>query len=116
MEEDIKNGDKENYDYSSFDSLHQQGVHRLDLEASRKNGRIIEQEESISLEDLGVKDQKKGNQLSLKDSKRIIPLYRNKPRKIILSLYREGWDRDCINQTMGASFLSSISFGIARER
>lgn len=105
MEEDIKNGDKENYDYSSFDSLHQQGVHRFDLEASRKNGRIISEEESISLADLGGKN-----------SKRIVPLYRNKPRKIILSLYREGWDRDCINQTMGASFLSSISFEIARER
>lgn len=105
MDEDIENRDKERYDYSSFDSVHKQGVHRLDLEASRKNGRVISEEESISLADLGGKK-----------SKRIIPLYRNKPRKIILSLYREGWDRDCINQTMGASFLSSISFGIARER
>ena len=64
-----------------------------------------EEENSISLSSLGGKD-----------SLWILPLYRNQPRKIILSLYREGWDRDCINQTRGASFLSSISFEIARER
>lgn len=105
MDKDIESDGKKNYDYSSFDSLHKQGVHLLDLEASRSNGRIIEKENSISLSSLGGKD-----------SLWILPLYRNQPRKIILSLYREGWDRDCINQTRGASFLSSISFEIARER
>jgi hypothetical protein len=44
-----------------------------------------------------------------------IPVYRNQPRKIVLDIYMEGWDKDCVNLTMGSEFKTNISFKIARE-
>ena len=67
--------------------------------ASEANGLEIATEDSISFESLK------------KDSSGVlIPLESNIPTKIILSIYLEGWDHDCINATMGASFISKLSF------
>ena len=45
----------------------------------------------------------------------LIPCYREKPTEIVVSVYLEGWDKACINQTMGACFDTSISFKFLRR-
>lgn len=44
-----------------------------------------------------------------------IPCYYNEPTEIVVSVYLEGWDRACINQTMGACFDTNISFKLLRR-
>ena len=67
--------------------------------ASYANGMRFAEEESFSLEDL------RKNESLIK-----IPCYKNVITEIVVSVYLEGWDRDCINATMGASFETKISF------
>ena len=44
-----------------------------------------------------------------------IPLKAQEPKKIVVSLYLEGWDRDNIDYSAYGSFNASISFKIRRE-
>ena len=91
-------------EYSAFNARIKGSAHHFNYEASVANGFSIKQEESLTLDDLkGV------------NSKIKIPCKRGEPRKIVLSIYLEGWDRDNINNTMGAHFISDIAFKIARE-
>ena len=60
-------------------------------------------EESLSLEHIASAD----NTL-------LIPCTSGIPREIVMSVYLEGWDLDCINATMGASFIDTISFKLAK--
>ena len=75
---------------------------------SFNNGVSFETENAISFEDL------RNNNKLLK-----IPCFSNEPTEIVISVYLEGWDKDCINATMGASFNARLSFklleGIVRE-
>lgn len=64
----------------------------------------IATEDSYSLEDL------KGD-----DTELLIPCYRTKPTEVVVSIYLEGWDKACINQTMGACFDTNISFKLLRR-
>lgn len=64
----------------------------------------VAKEHSIALQELGGVD-----------SEFRIAVKAHTPTRIVLSLYIEGWDMDCINDTMGASFTANISFKIARE-
>ena len=89
---------------SSFNSGTKAGVHAYNEETSLANGLSYVKEDSCSLEEFR------------KDSNKWIPIKRYTPKKIVVSIYLEGWDRDCVNETMGASFLSTLSFMIARER
>lgn len=83
----------------SFTAISHGNVHTYSAEQSLEAGLIIAEEPSISLEELNV------------DNPPLrIPCYRDEPREIILSIYLEGWDEDCINNTMGASFLTKMSF------
>lgn len=43
-----------------------------------------------------------------------IPLRVGQVTEVILSIYVEGWDLDCYNATMGASFISTLSFKLLR--
>ena len=61
-------------------------------------------EKSYSLDDL-----------SGEDTELLIPCYRGKPTEVTVSIYLEGWDRACINQTMGACFDTNISFKLLRR-
>ena len=91
---------------SAFNAHHQKGVHRFDYEASKANGMQFAKENSITYDDIE------------KDPYTIsIPVYgySKGPRKIIVSIYIEGWDLRSINSTMGASFLAELSFKILRE-
>ena len=44
----------------------------------------------------------------------LIPCTAGVPREIVVSIYLEGWDLDCVNATMGASFIDDISFKLAK--
>ena len=49
------------------------------------------------------------------DTDILIPCYHNEPTEIVVSIYLEGWDKACINQTMGACFDTNISFKLLRR-
>ena len=44
----------------------------------------------------------------------LIPCTAGVPKEIIVSIYLEGWDLDCVNATMGASFVDNICFKLAK--
>lgn len=90
---------------NAFNAMHKKGLMAYDEAASKANGLVINVEESID-----VKEFKN-------DSKPFrIPLYRNQPTEIVLSIYIEGWDLDSINHTKGATFISNLEFKIEREQ
>lgn len=88
---------------NSFVGTHMKSAYTYDKEASQNNHLEFKEEGAMSL-----------TELEDFDSGLIIPCYANKPREIILSIYLEGWDLDCINGTMGASFNTKLSFKILR--
>lgn len=92
-------------EFSAFNAKTKKNVHKFNLEESLKNGMVIKEEPSVTLEQINDYDTTPFK----------IPLYANTPRKIVLSIYLEGWDLDCINSTMGAHFISDISFKVLRE-
>ena len=44
----------------------------------------------------------------------LIPCTAGVPREVVVSIYLEGWDLDCVNATMGASFVDNICFKLAK--
>ncbi len=92
---------------SAFNATHKAGTHPFNYQASYENGMRFAEEQSYSKQELS-------------DHPELIsiPVSRNpdKPRKIIVSIYIEGWDTRSINSTMGASFLANLSFKILREK
>lgn len=86
---------------NSFNASTEAGVEAFKLEESLENGLIIGKEESASLNDV---------ERALK-----IPLKAEKPKRIVLSIYMEGWDKDCVNHHMGGSFNTEIQFKVLRE-
>lgn len=98
-------GTIEEYEASSFYAYTKPYTYHFLFSKSLKENRLkAATEKSVSLASLG------GQQDAL-----MIPVYRNKPKKIVLSMYLEGWDEDCVNNTMGAFFSTALSFKIARE-
>ena len=84
---------------NSFVANSKPSVYTYNEEKSKENGFEIAKEESLSLE-----------KLKTDDTSLLIPLVSGEPTKIVLSIYLEGWDLDCINATMGASFNTKLSF------
>ena len=64
----------------------------------------IAKEDSYALDEIGGLD-----------TDVLIPCYHGVPTEIVVSVYLEGWDRACINQTMGACFDTNISFKLLRR-
>ena len=91
---------------SAFNATHKEGTRPFNYEKSVANGMSFAKEESLSKKDLTEHPEK----IRIPVSKDI-----EKPRKIIVSIYIEGWDQRSINSTMGASFLANLSFKINRE-
>ena len=94
----------EHYDGNSFMGLSKGSAYTYNEEESLKDNKVsYAREESLSLADLN------------KDSNPfLIPCYAGQPREMVVSIYLEGWDPDCINATMGASFINNISFKLAK--
>ena len=88
---------------NSFEGVSKNNVYTFDETASINNGLEFAKEESFSLEDINSET-----------NKLLIPCYGNKPTEIVVSIYLEGWDLDCINSTMGASFSTKLSFKLLR--
>ncbi len=98
---------------TSFNAVTKKDTHHYDVDGFISNHDVIK-EESYSLEDIRPKEVTRISPI-------MIPVYKNtnssdyNPTEIIVSVYMEGWDRDCINSTMGASFNFTLPFMIARE-
>ena len=87
---------------NSFDAQNRVDTYRFNQENSTELN--IAKEESYALEEAdGL------------DTEILIPCYYNKPTEIVVSIYLEGWDKACINQTMGACFDTNISFQLLRR-
>ena len=71
---------------------------------------MIAEEGAISLTKLRNDDRLSVQDLKNDDTSILIPLESGVPTKIVFSIYLEGWDLDCINATMGASFNTKLSF------
>ena len=84
---------------NSFVANSKPSVYTYNEEKSKENSFEIAKEDSLSLE-----------KLKTDDTSLLIPLVSGEPTKIVLSIYLEGWDLDCINATMGASFNTKLSF------
>ena len=95
---------------TAFNARHQKDVKRFNLEKSLENGMEIAKENVLTLSDF-IGDPKD----NYYEPGFYFPVYRYQPRKIVLSIYIEGWDLDSVNHTMGASFISNLSFKIHRE-
>ena len=84
---------------NSFSGESKKSAYTFDEESSLANGLAFKEEGALSLDELdGI----------------VIPCYQNQPREIVISIYLEGWDLDCINATMGASFNTKLSFKLLR--
>lgn len=96
----------DSYQASSFTAYTRPYTYHALVDKSLKQNKIIAAEEhSVAL-----------NKLGSEEDALMIPVKRNTPKRIVLSMYLEGWDLDCINNTMGATFNTALSFKIARER
>ena len=100
---DEKIAQDDHYFGNSFEALSKKAAYTYNEEASLANGLEIAKEESFSLADIDTEA-----------TKLLIPCYGGKPTEIVLSIYLEGWDLDCINSTMGASFTTKLSFKLLR--
>ena len=83
-----------------FIAAHQKNVQPLDLASSISNGLSIKEEKSLSLDEV--------DQFSFE-------LQENVSKKIILSVYIEGWDKDSVNYTMYSSFTTDICFKLSTK-
>ncbi len=84
---------------SSFNAYTKENVHAFDKEASEANGLEIVKEDSLSLDEVEDKFQ--------------VSLKAGKLKEIVLSIYMEGWDLDCVNSHMGGSFGMDLQFKVA---
>lgn len=94
-----------NEDPNAFNAKHKAGVKLFNYDDSVANGFEFKTEQSIDLKDF---------ENEVKPFR--IPVYRNQPQEIVLSIYIEGWDLESINHTKGATFISDITFKIEREQ
>ena len=86
---------------TSFNAKTKAGVHPFNLEKSKANGFEIKEEESLLIDEI--------------EEQIVIPVYDLTPKRLVVSIYMEGWDTDCTNAHMGASFDVSLGFKIIRE-
>ena len=96
--------ENENEEPNAFNARHKNGVKRFNLEKSLANGVEIKKENALDLKDFEGKNKPF-----------TFNVYRDEPKEIVLSIYIEGWDLDSVNYTMGATFISNLTFMIERE-
>lgn len=88
---------------NAFEGKNDKSAYTYNEQNSLQAGVKYKEEPSISLDDINSND----NPL-------LIPCYNGVPTEIVLSIYLEGWDLDCYNSTMGASFNAQLSFKVLR--
>ena len=90
---------------NSFNGISKETVYTYDEQASVANGLEFAKEESVTFQDIvdsGV------------NTNILIPCYANVATEIVVSIYLEGWDKQCVNATMGASFEGNLSFKLLK--
>lgn len=92
---------------SAFNAAHKAHTKLFDKEASIANGVIFNTEQSYGLYDFAPSNELKPF---------VIPLEAYKPKKIVLTIFIEGWDLESVNYTMGATFDAKVSFKVDRPR
>lgn len=92
---------------NAFNAKHKDSVKLYDKEASINNGLVINKEKSFGLYDFNPSNELKPF---------VIPLEAYKPKKIVLSIFIEGWDLESVNYTMGATFDAKMAFKVDRPR
>ena len=91
-----------------FNAAHHGQTRPFDAQASEEAGFKFKEEPSITNSDLSDDPDVEANAFA-------VHLARNVPLAFTLSIYLEGWDYDCVNAVMGASFLAGLQFKILRE-
>ena len=90
---------------NSFKGISKETVYTYDEQASIANGIEFAKEESVTFEDI----KESGLNTNV-----LIPCYANVATEIVVSIYLEGWDKQCVNATMGASFEGNLSFKLLK--
>ena len=90
---------------NSFNGISKETVYTYNEQASLANGLEFAKEESVTFQDIVD---------SGMNTNVLIPCYANVATEIVVSIYLEGWDRQCVNATMGASFEGNISFKLLK--
>ena len=108
---EVKNRDKAKYDpaldhdipvvgeTTSFNSSTKEKVHAFNKKLSKENGMEIVKEDSLSLSEV--------------EDKFFVSLNAGEFKEIVLTIYMEGWDKDCVNSHMGGSFGMDLQFKVA---
>ena len=109
-EQDIIRVTKES-DFSSFNANTKKGVHPLDMDASIANGLRLKEEPSITNEDILRLDDAM-DVSEVPENALLIPVWARQENKMTVSIYLEGWDKDCVNATMGAGFYIYLKFKV----
>ena len=91
-----------------FNAAHIAHCRPFDAEASYEAGLRFKEEPSLAPSDLNDDPHPETNPFA-------IYLERDVAKPFTLSIYLEGWDHDCVNAVMGASFLAGVQFKILRE-
>ena len=90
---------------NSFNGVSKETVYTFNKIASEENGLEFAKEESVSFKEI----KESGTNTNV-----LIPCYANVPTEIVVSIYLEGWDQQCVNATMGASFEGKLSFKLLK--
>lgn len=119
---EVSNRDKIVYQYNETENLvskptslnsgHAAKTYIFDKDASISNGVELGVEKSVSFDEHKQLENKLmgGNTEGIDGNLVLIPLEANKPSRIVISIYLEGWDKDCTNDTMAAAFDCKLTF------
>lgn len=91
-------------EYNAFDADHKSDAYVLDMEQAKP---MLATEKRLTKAELG-------SQLQMPEFHFDMQAYT--PKRVVVSFYLEGWDLDCVNYIMGASFDLTLSFRIIREK
>ena len=97
-----------NGELTCFNSGHDGDTYLYDEEASFAAGLTYAEEQSVKL------DESYGD-IDIENNPFVLKVTPFEVKQLVISIYIEGWDRDCVNANMGGSFLSQIQFKTLRE-
>ena len=89
-----------NKELTCFTSGNMQGVSKINFAQSIENGLVLKEEESVSVDEM--------------EEKVLIPLRPNTSKRIVLSFYQEGWDKDNTDFVRFSHFFVNVLFKIAK--
>lgn len=94
---------------TEFNAKHKKGVRTVNLEKSIENGFKPKVEQSLTLKEADITTAE-GQESGIR-----IKLNAYEPKKIVLSMYLEGWDRDNVGYTQKGQFYADIKFQIGED-